>query len=438
MRRRLVWMPVVLAAVAVAVAGYDRLRERSAAGALAVAPTGAINVLILMLDTVRKDRFTSERAPNLMRLAENGVWFENAWASTSWSLPAQATVLTGRHSFEHRADFPSIALDPAVLTLGEYFKRRGYVTGAFSSNSAWIVPEHLGRGFVRFDAYILEDIVRRTVAGRISERFLAKLGLHKAGRGKESQQLSAEFLQFVDDYEGRPFFAYLCYMDVNRTFHRRALGHTFWEQRATPDEVLTTYDAAIAALDERLGEMLAQLEQRGVLSRTLIVATSDHGESFGAGTLDDHDPEGHGTSLYPEQVQVPLFVVLPGAVLPQQRIERPVSIRAIPATITALLGDSASAFPGEPLLASDATSARTPELATLDYGDNLVRSVIWDGWQYIAYPSHPEREELFDLRTDPTAQRNLRDQARTELASGRAAFERLYPAQARSAADSTR
>src|SRR5690606_33105479 len=154
----------------------------------------------------------------------------------------------------HGADFPGIALDPSVPTLGEYFQRRGYATGAFSSNSAWITPEHLGRGFVRFNVYILEDLVRRTVAGRISERFLTRVGLHKAGRGKEAPRLSAQFLQFVDDYQDRPFFAYLCYMDVNRTFHRRALGHAFWERRASPAEVLATYDSAMTTLDAHLGE----------------------------------------------------------------------------------------------------------------------------------------------------------------------------------------
>jgi arylsulfatase A-like enzyme len=348
-------------------------------------------------------------------------------------------VLTGRHSFEHRADFPSIALDPAVLTLGEYFQRRGYATGAFSSNSAWITREHLGRGFVRFDTYIWEDLVRRTIAGRISERLLTALGLHKAGRGKEAPRLSEQFLRFVDDYEDRPFFAYLCYMDVNRTFHRRALGRAFWERRATPPEVLATYDSAIVALDAHLGELLTELDRRGELERTLIVVTSDHGESFGDGVLGDHDPAGHGSSLYPEQVQVPLFIVMPGAIAPEQRIRRVVSIRAIPATIASLLGDSTRAFPGEPLLTVADTTASAPELATLDYGERHARSVIWDGWQYIAYPQEPEREELFDLRADPTAQHNVRDRSNSELVDGRAAFARLYPEQARRAvADSAR
>lgn len=430
MRRRLPWIPIALATVAIAVFAHGRLRERNAAAALGAPPANAINVLILMLDTVRKDRFTSDRAPNLTRLAENGAWFEQAWSTTSWSLPSQASVLTGRHSFEHRADFPDIALNPEVLTLGEHFGRRGYATGAFSSNSAWITPEHLGRGFVRFRVYILEDLVRRTIAGRIAERALRWVGLHKAGRGKDASQLSAQFLGFIDDYEDRPFFAYLCYMDVNRTFHRRALGTALWERPATPAEVLATYDTAITTLDAQLGELLAELDRRGALDRTLIVVLSDHGESFGDGILGDHEPSGHGSSLYPEQVQVPMFVVLPGTIAPRQRIGQVVSIRDIPATITALLGDSTPAFPGRALLTATDTTSSRPELATLDYGQHLVRSVFWDGWQYIAYPEEPQREELFNLRVDPSAQHNVHDRAPAQLANGRATMARLHPAQA--------
>lgn len=354
----------------------------------------------------------------------------DAWSTSSWSLPTQASVLTGMHGFQHEAEFPTIALAPGVLTLGEYFERRGYATGAFSNNSAWITPEHLGRGFVRFRVYTLEDIVRRTVAGRISERFLTAIGLHKAGRGKKAPSLTAQFLDFIDDYEGRPFFAYLCYMDVNRSFHRRALGHAAWEDPAQPIEVLAAYDSALTALDTHLGELLSELARRGVLERTLIVVTSDHGESFGDGVLDDHDPHGHASSLYPEQLRVPLFFVMPGTISPDQRIDRLASIRSIPATITALLGDTSGAFPGAPLLAPQDTAPVTL-LATLDYVERLERSVITGNWQYIAYPKEAGREELFERSNDSTAQRNVLGSSPAALASARAALDSLFPAEHR-------
>jgi arylsulfatase A-like enzyme len=427
MRRRLPWMPVALVIIALAVFGHDRWQERRAAAALAESPEDAINVLVLMLDTVRDDRFTADRAPNLTRLASTGAQFENAWSTTSWSLPSQASVLTGRYPFAHGADFPGIALDRDALTLGEYLGRRGYATGAFSSNAAWIVPEHLGRGFVRFEAYILEDLARRTVTGRVAERVLNRLGYHKAGRGKEATVLSAQFLRFVDDYSERPFFGYLCYMDVNRNMHRRSLGDAFWETPATREEILAAYDSALTALDEQIGDLLEELDRRGKLATTMIIVTSDHGESFGAGMLADHDPEGHGTSLYPEQVRVPLFVVMPGAVDAAQHSERVVSIRDIPATVAALLGDSGRPFEGTSLLNPGASGSDTPELSTLDYADRRIRSVMWNGWQYLAYPDEPEREELFDLRADPGATRNLRESAAGQLAAARASLVRLHP-----------
>ena len=433
MRRRLAWIPVVLLVVGGAVALHAWVREHRASSRLADAPANAVNVLILLLDTVREDRFTSDRAPNLTRLAASGVSFTNAWSTTSWSLPSQASVLTGRHAFEHGADFPGIALAPDVTTLAEYLGRRGYATGAFSSNSAWITREHLGRGFVRFDAYILEDLLRRTFSGRVAERALNRLGYHKATRGKEATALTAQFLRFVDDYQDRPYFAYLCFMDVNRNMHRRALGHAFWQTRATPAEALATYDSAITALDAQIGDMLEELDRRGTLANTMIIVTSDHGESFGEGVLADHDPDGHGTSLYPEQVRVPLFIVMPGAAGAAPPIERVASIRQIPATIATALGDESHPFPGASLLRAGGDEPPA-ELATLDYDDRRIRSVVWDRWQYLAYPTDPQREELYDLGADPGARRNLRDVAGTAMATARASLARLHPAQVAPAA----
>lgn len=408
-------LPVAIAAAGAAAAGYAVTRERLAAARLPAPPDDGLNVLVLMLDTVRRDRFTADRAPNLARLAAGGVRFENAWSTTSWSLPSQASLLTGAYPAEHGADFPGIALDPNVPMISEYLARRGYATGAFSSNANWITPEHLGRGFLRFEAYRAQEIALRTTAGRVLRAGLDRLGYHHAGFGKPAPELSAEFLDFVDDYADRPFFAYLCYMDVNRDMHRRALGHPAWAPPPSRLDVVATYDSALTALDAHVGALLRELAQRGRLDSTLIIVTSDHGESFGEGTLGDHDPAGHATSLYPEQTQVPLFVVMPGRV-PRVASEV-VTIRSIPATIADALGDPGSPFAGPSLFTAGDDSAFVG-LATLNYRDRTERSVFWGGWQYISAPA-ARGEELFDLDADPLATRNLATQAPAALAHAR-------------------
>jgi arylsulfatase A-like enzyme len=349
----------------------------------------------------------------LDQITAKGVSFENAWSTTSWSLPSQASILTGRYSHEHGSDWPRLELEEKYPTLGEFFSRRGYVTGAFSGNASWVTPEYLGRGFLRFDVYKLEDILRRTAYGRVVGRSLWEIGYHYAGRGKKAPEVNAEFLKFLDDYPGRPFFAYLCYMDVNQAFNNRRLNRGFWTAAPSVREVVEAYDQGLNILDRQVGDLLTELEQRDVLKNTLLIIVSDHGESFGARSPDDHDPSGHGTSLYPEQTKVPLFVVYPDKIPGGRKTKAGVSLRQIPKTITQVLGIADSPFVGQalPIDAGDknASDHEAPVLATLEYDNQRVQSVIRRPWQYINNLKDPvDGEELYDLVEDPLAKRNLK------------------------------
>ena len=106
------------------------------------------------------------------------------------------------------------------------------------------------------------------------------------------------------------------------------------------------YDDCISSLDDQLGRLLDELHGKGLLDNTLVIITSDHGESFG-----DHGVFGHGTGLYLDQIAVPLVILSPGA--PAGRVVAdPVSLRDLPATVVDQLGLSAgSPFPGHSLAA---------------------------------------------------------------------------------------
>src|SRR5207253_8686004 len=124
-----------------------------------------------------------------------------------------------------------------------------------------------------------------------------------------------------------------------------------------------------------LGELFAALEGRGLLENTAVVITSDHGESFGAAAAPDHDPTGHGTSLYVEQTKVPLFVVHSGRVPAGPQVERTVSLRSVAATVTHLLGMTDAPFEGPSLVPGGETTTSNPDvaaLATLKYNNRDI------------------------------------------------------------------
>ena len=416
LRRRLLWVPALILTMALAAWGYERAREQWLFQKLAEAPPSAMNVLVVVLDTVRHDSFTrAERSltTNLDRITAAGARFRNAWSTTSWSLPSQASILSGRYPHEHGADWPGLDLNRKGPTLAEYFAGRGYVTGAFSGNAAWVTPEYVGRGFLRFDVYLLEDLLRRTTYGRAMGRVLTAFGYDAAGRGKKAPAINAQFLEFLDDYPARPFFAYLCYMDVNQAFHHRRLNRPFWQKAASKQEVIDAYEQGLVSLDAQIGRLFDDLERRGVLRNTLVVITSDHGESFGAEGTTDHDPSGHGTSLYPEQTRVPLFVIGAGKVKPGLEVTQVVSTRTIASMITHLLGLADSPFHDarfrNVLQPESETNGRVPPaLMTLNYDKTRLQSVISDHWQYLKdLNTAGEREELYELTGDPLARTNL-------------------------------
>jgi arylsulfatase A-like enzyme len=416
LRRRLAIIPLLIATIALGVAVYEDAGERWAFRKLPAAPTKSVNVLVVVMDTVRRDKLDlpAERSltPNLDRIMARGVRFEEAWATSSWSLPSQASILTGRYPHEHGADWPYLRLTEEYPTLGEFFSQRGYVTGAFSGNAAWVTPEYLGRGFLRFNVYTLEDLVRRTVVGRLFGRPLSALGYHPAGRGKKAPEVNRQFLQFLDDYQGRPFFTYLCYMDVNQSFHNRRLNRGFWEKPPQVQEVTAAYDHGLTMLDAQIGNLFAELERRDIMKNTLVVLTSDHGESFGVENTGDNDPAGHGTSLYPEQTRVPLCVIYPGR-LSSQTVNHKVSATDIPAMITRELGFANSPFKDRPMIPPENPDGLEINdnrrlLATLNYDYRRIQSIVWGHWQYIYNPIDPgKREELYDLRVDPHTKNNL-------------------------------
>jgi len=418
LRGRAAWLAALIVTAALGVSGYEWAREFRLFRALPSAPAEAANVLVIVLDTVRYDRFTRapgvSLTPRLDQIAAAGVTFENAWSTTSWSLPSQASIVTGRYPHEHGGDWPRLEMEKKYPTLGEFFTRRGYVTGAFSGNASWVTPEYMGRGFLRFDVYKPEDILRRTAYGRVVGRLLWEVGYHYAGRGKKAPEVNEEFLKFLDDYPDRPFFAYLCYMDVNQAFHNRRLNRGFWTIAPAVREVVEAYDQGLKTLDRQVGDLFTELAKRDLLKNTLVIVTSDHGESFGAQSADDHDPSGHGTSLYPEQTKVPLFVVYPGKLPGQRKIKATATIRQIPKTITQLLEISDSPFVGQALPLESGEKNATDQidaavLATLKYDNQKVQSVIWHPWQYINNLNDPRNgEELYDLARDPTAKNNLK------------------------------
>lgn len=441
---------------------WDSWREHEAVSHLPPAPQNAPNVLLIALDALRADHVSAygykrTTTPNLDQLAHQGVLFENAFANSSWTLPSHASLFTGRLPHEHKADW-SNSLDGTYPTLAETLAARGYLTAAFAANVAYVVPETgLARGFAHFQVYgnSLAEDANRTVYGRkLALNLLPRLGYYDLPGRKSAARVNEEFLNWLNQNEGRPFFAFLNYFDVHDPYLTSTpYAHKFSDQVAdgsvinyqfqsqafrrkpvvTPQESqmeMDAYDGALAYLDTQAGVLLSELARRGLEKNTLVIATSDHGESFG-----NHDLYGHGNSLYLESLHVPLIFYWQGRIPSGRQVDRIVSLHQIPATILDLIGDTPSVLPGVSLAkmwSNDAGRDTSSDVvvaelspgrfkdgpANYPVASGALKSLISSEWQFIE--SDSGGVELYAWRADRDEVHNL-----AETAAGQALVQGL-------------
>jgi arylsulfatase A-like enzyme len=485
-----------LAGLVIMAAAYlcvgDWLRERREAARPLPAP-GSPNLLWIVLDTVGADHlslhgYAPRTGATLEELAGRGIRFDRAQATAPWTLPSHASMFTGFWPHELSAGWMQ-PLDAARPTVAEDLGGRGYATAGFVANRFYCGWESgLARGFAHYEDHALPrlgafrlaalvdrslvglrwlDRVRRGLPGfdRTPQIEAAIIDLFNGGDRKDAAEVNREFLAWLAGRRqpDRPFFAFLNYFDAHHPYlvpadhlHRfcdRPKDAYEWDlienwrtadkTRLTPREIQYTrdsHDSCIADLDEQLGMLLDDLEERGALDHTWVIITSDHGESFG-----EHGGFGHGGSLYQTELHVPLLILPPA----RQRLTRVVaqtaSLRNLPATVVDLLGlEAGSPFPGESLarlweapspaeaLSDRAISEVAPtdpfdpnRLQLPDFQDPMA-SLAEGDWVLIRHESGGD-EELFDIRADPKEMHNLAGDpaVRARLVQMRAALERL-------------
>ena len=473
-RRATPWVAAAWILSFAGIQGGKWLEERTGVAHLPAAAPGAPNVLVIVVDTLRADHVSSygyarPTSPAFDRLAQQGVRFQNAISACSWSLPSHVSLLTGRYQFEHGVG--GVQPEPwlgwgnkgmgGFPALGEALERKGYRTGAFSANRTYFSRDlGFGRGFLHFEDYFqsASDAFVRTLYGREfariylkrSEHSLVKRTLRKLsftslldqdaegsgsyggafGVRKRADAVNQEVTDWIDRDRGRPFFAFLNYFDVHGPYGGpRGYPKPSWPQQTDVD----AYDNGVKYVDDHIAQLMEELGRRGLADHTLVIITSDHGESLG-----QHHLRTHGKALYWELIHVPLLIWYPGHVPAGATVVTPVTNAAIPATILDLLGAGAeSPFPPSSLsalwqsggapdwpdplseLARNAISDKEDQLArTLvpTASTGAMKSLVTPQWQFITHETLGN--QLYEWVQDPAESNNLIHQPEGEATAG--------------------
>jgi hypothetical protein len=365
-----------------------------------VAGPGGLPIVVISVDTLRAD--VAPAMSSYQRLAARGTAWPVVESSSSWTMPAVASMQTGLAVAAHGADCVENhgcqGLYPAVRTLAEDLSAAGYRTMAFTANP-WISrTTGLARGFQVFRDLAGVPPQRLTIAGPAAgpPSSDSKVVVDQAIAALERERASSLYLWV---HLIGPHMPYSHSPDPRmQAVTSEALRTGAILGPPARAKIREAYELEVAYTDREVGRLLDALDAKGILETGVVVLTSDHGEEFW-----EHGGVEHGHSLHREVSEVPL--VIAGAGFPAgEKREGVASLVDVAPTLRALAGLAPDGLDLRKAIASDrvATSFGALYGGTLrgarDAGERVIASRLGiDG----------EKWERFDLTSDPGELRPL-------------------------------
>ena len=375
------------------------------------------SLLLITIDTLRADRlpfygYKRNTAPFLGKLAEHGIVFTNAYSTSSWTVPAVTSMVTGVYPSSHGITRGSIKkahvyrqerIPRKLPNLPEQLQALGYRTYAITANTHLMKDLGFGRGFDRYDC----------------------IGFCTA------EKVNRVFLEWKQEIESQnsPVFVWLHYFDP----HIPYIGRQPWLNQYQSDEtegecttissvsrpvklgrvlqkkgprILTLiqshYDSEINYCDEHIKKLFQEFPS---LEQYAVVFTADHGEEFM-----EHGKLGHGRNLYNNTVRIPLFVRIPGKTSTTTSKDV-VSLIDVAPTLLAIAGGKAPpSWQGRALINQKGRVSPMKEryvLAQLNNGIvSPMKALIGSNWKLIINDKTQDKE-LYDLMNDHTERTNI-------------------------------
>jgi len=345
------------------------------------APTGpAISrpgspVFLITIDAMRHDRLipgASGRqrrvAPHLDALAARSVVFERAYTPIPHTSYAVTSLLTGK--YVHRLfDVPGA---PAVHeTWPEVLRRFRYRTGGFFTRAVVFIDRP------RFEPYLrsrfgfeVADVEYLVPADELARKTIAFLD------------------QVRGDGQGDRVFAWTHFFEPHEPYDPQCTRF------GASDE--DRYDCEIAVADEAAGTLIDYIDEH--FPQAIVIATADHGEEFG-----DHGGRYHGTTLYDEQIRVPLAIRVPG--IEPRVVREPVNLVDLVGTTLSMLEIPIPAR----MRSTDLTGLMIgrdegPREALSEVHEQVM--IVREGHKLIC-DRDADLCRLYDLEADPAEQRSI-------------------------------
>ena len=403
------------------------------------------NILVIMSDE-HAPQFSGfgghpiVKTPHLDALAERGVHFRNAYCNSPLCVPSRMSFMTGRYPHHNGAYDNATALSSDAVTWAHLLRAAGY-DAALSGKQHFVGPDQL-HGFqaqLAFDLHASNhhgvfDWSKGTPAAERPWPGVAQAGPGSTREIEVDDQVEAAALAYIKDPARKqrpwvldvgfiaPHFPLVVpqrYWDmyppeemdlpVLPPGHAESQHPVFQRMRGMfgslqlfPEEQVrrarAAYYGLITYLDDKVGRLVAALEETGQLEHTLIIYTSDHGEMNGE----------HGmwrkSNFYEQSVRVPLIMSGTGLVPQGRVVEQAVSLVDVVATMVEAAGaEPITPLDGHSLLPlARGEDTRGPDVVFSEYlAHGVARPVaMLRRGRYKLIYSLDDPPILFDLQTD--------------------------------------
>ena len=345
------------------------------------------SVILISVDTLRADHlgcygYKKISTPHFDSIAKEGTLFGAVDSPVPMTLPAHTSLLTSQYPFVHGVEENGQRFEAGAVTLAGALRSHGYRTAAFIGGYVLDASFGLNQGFDLYDSPF---------------RIHQQAGEEPAELRRPAETVLRGATDWLSTHSDRPFFVFIHLYDVHQPYSHG-------------------YDAQVRYVDEQVGRFLLFLAAKGLANKSLVVLTSDHGESLG-----EHGENTHGYFIYQSTLWVPLLMHWPAGTGPHtSRVDEPGSLIDVAPTILQSLGIPVpSQFQGRNLLKPSDEGVYSESMYARDHlGCSPLRSLRVGRYKYIQAP----KAELYDLSKDPAELHNVYDR---EKAVARSLQERL-------------
>jgi N-acetylglucosamine-6-sulfatase len=402
---------------------------------VSAAGNGPPNMVFILTDDHRWDALSAMghpflQTPNLDRLADEGVLFENAFVTTSLCSPSRASFLTGQYAHSHGVVTNHTPWDNRNVTFLEQLSAAGYETAFIGK---WHMPgDELPdlRGVDRFVSF-----TREGGQGVYYDCPLIIDGVETKRPGRYiTEDLTDLALDFITRERQKPFCLYLSHKAVHFGYrpppHLKGRyrdvdlklppesdpwitytnGHPFVGAIFPLDFLYRNYCETVISVDEQVGRILEALDAMGITENTVVIYAGDNGHFWGEHGLYDK------RLAYEESIRIPFIVRYPRLIQdPGRRARQMVLNIDLAPTLLELAGIvPPAALQGQslvPIFETAATPGRTawlyehfPVFPIPIPGITAIRT---ERYKYVEYQKGLRPTELFDLKEDPREKINL-------------------------------